>query len=269
MDQQHRLTAVLADGTRYGIYRSIVEQPGDEVTVAGVATRFALHPNVARMHLTKLERAGLLTTSLRKDGSGGRPARLYRLSDKVSVAQHAAAALRPALRPRPQGARRDRRPRHGRRRVPHRRRRRRPHVRRRAPRVPPPRPRRPGQGHARRRRRGRHAARDALGRPVLALDVRNCAFKELSSAQPDLVCVMHRAFLEGFIEQLAAAGGEVAIQASSAISRGDDRCHMQIAFADRSAQPSPRLRRVVGVIQYLAFARPSKRGTTTRCSSTT
>ena len=82
--EQHRLTAVLADGTRYGIYRSIVERPHDEVTVAAVATRFGLHPNVARMHLTKLAQAGLLATSLRKDGSGGRPARLYRLSDKVS-----------------------------------------------------------------------------------------------------------------------------------------------------------------------------------------
>ena len=56
MDEQHRLTAVLADGTRYRIYRSIVEQPHDEVTVAAVATTFGLHPNVARMHLTKLPR---------------------------------------------------------------------------------------------------------------------------------------------------------------------------------------------------------------------
>ncbi len=43
---------------------------------------------------------------------------------------------------------------------------------------------------------------------TLAVDVRNCVFKELSSAQPDLVCVMHRAFLEGFIERLAGAGSD-------------------------------------------------------------
>ena len=55
---EQRLTAVLADGTRYRIYRSIVERPGVEVTVADVAERFELHPNVARMHLTKLEQAG-------------------------------------------------------------------------------------------------------------------------------------------------------------------------------------------------------------------
>ena len=60
MDQEQRLTAVLADGTRYRIYRSIVERPGAEVTVADVAEQFGLHPNVARMHLGKLEQAGLL-----------------------------------------------------------------------------------------------------------------------------------------------------------------------------------------------------------------
>jgi predicted ArsR family transcriptional regulator len=230
VDQQHRLTAVLADGTRYGIYRSIVEQPGEEVTVAGVATRFALHPNVARMHLTKLERAGLLTTSLRKDGSGGRPARLYRLSDKVStlsmpprrydlLSDLALKALvvtgdldTVAAVCRTAGIDAAR-----------------TYV----------------AEHAEFRRPGRDDLVKAMldvgeevgmlpelhwDGTVLALDVRNCAFKELSSAQPDLVCVMHRNFLEGFIEQLAAAGGEVAIQASSAISRGDDRCQMRVTF---------------------------------------
>ncbi len=230
MDQQHRLTAVLADGTRYGIYRSIVERPGDEVTVASVATRFALHPNVARMHLTKLERAGLLATSLRKDGSGGRPARLYRLSDQVStltmpprrydllsdLALKALAATGDletvAAVCRTTGAA-------------------------------------AARTYVADHPEFRHPGRDELVRAMLdvgeevgmlpemewdestlALDVRNCAFKELSTAQPDLVCVMHRAFLEGFIEQLAAAGSAVAIQASSAISRGADRCHMRVVF---------------------------------------
>ena len=65
---------------------------------------------------------------------------------------------------------------------------------------------------------------------TLAVDVRNCVFKELSSAQPDLVCAMHHAFLEGFIARLAAAGSDAAIEAFSAISRGDDRCRLQILF---------------------------------------
>ena len=231
MDEQHRLTAVLADGTRYRIYRSIVEQPRDEVTVAAVATRFGLHPNVARMHLSKLAQAGLLSTSLRKDGSGGRPARLYRMSDKVSslslpprrydmLADLALQALaeagdlgRVAAVCRTSGER--------------------------AAIVYV-------GDHPDFRRGGRDELVRAMvevGEEVgmlpevswddstLALDVRNCVFKELSSAQPDLVCLMHRAFLEGFVAQLAAAGSRAALEASSAISRGDDRCRLRILFA--------------------------------------
>ena len=231
MDSQQRLTAVLADGTRYSIYRSIVERPHDQVTVAEVAERFGLHPNVARMHLGKLEQAGLLETALRKDGSGGRPARLYRLSDTVSslslpprrydvLADLALRALAEAGELERVAA-----------------------VCRTA-----------GDDaaaayaaeHPDFRRGGRDelvAAIVEVGEEVgmlpqvswdddvLALDVRNCIFKELSSAQPDLVCVMHRAFLEGFVAQLAAAGGRAALEASSAISRGDDRCRLRILFA--------------------------------------
>jgi predicted ArsR family transcriptional regulator len=230
LDQQNRLTAVLADGTRYRIYRSIVERPGAAVTVAEVAAAFELHPNVARMHLNKLEQAGLLLTSLRKGGSGGRPARLYRLSDKVSslimpprrydlLSDLALKALaetgdldRVAAVCRESGTA-------------------------------------AAQVYV-----SAHPDCDRLGRDelvaailevgdevgmlpevsweqaTLAVDVRNCVFKELSSAQPELVCVMHRAFLEGFIERLAGAGSDAAITAASAISRGDDRCRLRILF---------------------------------------
>ena len=64
------------------------------------------------------------------------------------------------------------------------------------------------------------------------VDVNNCAFREVSSTQPDLVCAMHRAFLEGFIASLAAAGSEAALQASSALSSGDDRCRLRIIFTE-------------------------------------
>ena len=230
MDHQQRLTAVLADRTRYSIYRSIVERPHDQVTVADVAERFGLHPNVARMHLGKLEQAGLLETSLRKDGTGGRPARLYRLSETVSslslpprrydvLADLALKALaeagdleRVAAVCRTAGSD-------------------------------------AAAAYADEHPGFRRAGRDELVKAivevgeevgmlpevswdhdVLALDVRNCIFKELSSAQPDLVCVMHRAFLEGFIGRLAKAGSTAALEASSAISRGDDRCRLRILF---------------------------------------
>ena len=48
---------------------------------------------------------------------------------------------------------------------------------------------------------------------TLAVDVRNCVFKELSAGQPELVCVMHHAFLEGFIEQFADSGSAAAVGA--------------------------------------------------------
>jgi len=230
VDQQHRLTTVLADGTRYRIYRSIVERPGAEVTVAEIAERFELHPNVARMHLTKLEQAGLLATSLRKGGKGGRPARLYRQSDKVAslsmpprrydlLSELALKALAEtgdldvvAAVCRESGVE--------------------------AARV-----------YVAEHPEFRGVDRDELvaaicrvGEEVgmlpevkwedstLSIDVRNCVFKELSSAQPELVCAMHRAFLEGFIDELAGAGSGAAIKASSAISRGDDRCRLRIVF---------------------------------------
>ena len=73
MDRDHELSAVLADDTRYRIYRSIAERPGEDVTVADIAEQFGLHPNVARMHLAKLEQAGFLATaSAARPGAAGR-----------------------------------------------------------------------------------------------------------------------------------------------------------------------------------------------------
>ena len=51
--------------------------------MADVAQQFDLHPNVARMHLAKLEQAGFLRTDFRRSSGGGRPAKLYRLSELV------------------------------------------------------------------------------------------------------------------------------------------------------------------------------------------
>jgi predicted ArsR family transcriptional regulator len=230
MDREQRLTAVLADGTRYRIYRSIIEQPGSQVTVADVAEQFGLHPNVARMHLTKLEQAGLLVATLRKGASGGRPARLYELSDQVSslvmpprrydlLSALALKALadtgdleRVAAVCRDAGVDSAR-----------------VYI------AEHPEFRRAGRGQV-------VAAMVEVGEQagmlpevswddkVLALDVRNCVFKELSTSNPDLVCVMHRAYLEGFVGHLAGHVSDAAVEAFSAISEGDDRCRMHVAF---------------------------------------
>lgn len=81
------LTGALADPTRYGIYQAIVGAAGEALTVSDVAERFSLHPNVARMHLQKLVDVGLVQTDTRKSKGGGRPARTYRLSNRVASLQ--------------------------------------------------------------------------------------------------------------------------------------------------------------------------------------
>jgi len=61
--------------------------------------------------------------------------------------------------------------------------------------------------------------------------VKNCSFRELSGADPDLVCAMHRAFLEGILEVITAGLGRLAVDSGAArISRGDDRCELRCSF---------------------------------------
>ncbi len=231
MDRDHERAAVLADDTRYHIYRAIAEQPGVAVTAADIAERFRLHPNVARMHLSKLEQAGFVVTDLRKGGGGGRPARLYRLSDEVVtfgfpprrydlLARLALAAL--AADGSPEDAGRTARE--------------------------------AGIAEGRRvvaDRRGRLSTRDDVAEMVrrvaedqgllpdlfwrgdtLCITVHNCAFRELSGSDPELVCGMHRAFLEGVVEAVMAEHGPVAFSvATQSISRGGDRCELSCAPA--------------------------------------
>jgi predicted ArsR family transcriptional regulator len=231
VEREQQLTAVLADATRYRIYRSIVERPRDEVTVADVAELFGLHPNVARMHLGKLEGAGLLQTSLRKGAGGGRPAKLYRLSDTVST-----IALPPrrydllaglALEALAQTTEVDA-----------------------TVRICKEIGRRRGTqilvagGELAAGRRDTIAETiiglaDETGMvPVvdwdgdgLTIEIRNCIFKELSTPQPDLVCAMHHAYLEGVIEALSGDHATPLIDSTCAISHGDEACRIQITFS--------------------------------------
>jgi len=78
-----KLTSALADPTRFSIYQYIVASVKQVVTVQEIADHFEIHPNVARLHLTKLEDVALLTSISEKSGKGGRPSRLYSLSDQV------------------------------------------------------------------------------------------------------------------------------------------------------------------------------------------
>lgn len=71
-----RVSGVLADPTRYAIYRFVASRQ-DPASVGEVAERFALHPNVARMHLNRLRDIGLLSSGSEKSGRSGRPELVY------------------------------------------------------------------------------------------------------------------------------------------------------------------------------------------------
>ena len=235
MDREHELSAVLADDTRYHIYRWIAEKPGTDVTVADIAAEFGLHPNVARMHLAKLEQAGFLATGFRRAAGGGRPAKLYRLSDlvvtfgfpprryellsKLALDALAAGGTRDdALRVcQEAGAAEGRRALAG-------------------DAVPP----------------RDHAAVAALVASIteeqgllpevawrdgaLSVVVNNCSFRELSGADPDLVCAMHRAFLEGILQVATAGLGPLRIDPGDCrISCGAERCELLCSFASGEA----------------------------------
>lgn len=82
INQTLKVTGILSDPTRFNIYQYILENH-KEVNVAEIASEFDIHPNVARLHLSKLEDIELLTAYSKKTGKGGRPSRVYFLSDKV------------------------------------------------------------------------------------------------------------------------------------------------------------------------------------------
>ncbi|PFV85701.1 transcriptional regulator [Bacillus sp. AFS059628] len=82
MEQALKITGVLSDPTRYYIYKYI-SQKHSYVTVQEIADEFDIHPNVARLHLSKLEDVHMLKSETKKTGKGGRPSRLYVLSEDV------------------------------------------------------------------------------------------------------------------------------------------------------------------------------------------
>ena len=161
------------------------------------------------MHLAKLEQAGFLATGFRRAAGGGRPAKLYRLSDLVVTfgfpprryellsrlaldALSAGGTRDDALRVcREAGAAEGRRALAGEARAAARPRRRRP-------------------------RSSRRIAEEQGLLPevawqdgALSVVVNNCSFRELSGADPDLVCAMHRAFLEGVLQVVTAGLGRL------------------------------------------------------------
>lgn len=76
-----KVTSTLADDTRFQIYEHMLQQK-KPFTVQNIADQFNIHPNVARLHLTKLNEIEVITSDFMKTGKGGRPGRVYRATDE-------------------------------------------------------------------------------------------------------------------------------------------------------------------------------------------
>lgn len=77
-----KVSAVLGDPTRLAIYQYVLRSSAAALTTQDIAQHFNLHPNVARMHLTKLVDLGLLQAEPEKGGRG-RPGLLYSPSGRA------------------------------------------------------------------------------------------------------------------------------------------------------------------------------------------
>ncbi|QCR32848.1 metalloregulator ArsR/SmtB family transcription factor [Lysinibacillus sp. SGAir0095] len=75
-----KITSTLSDETRYQIYEYMLQQK-KSFTVQAIAEQFSIHPNVARLHLTKLTEINLISAYFVKSGKGGRPGREYKASE--------------------------------------------------------------------------------------------------------------------------------------------------------------------------------------------
>lgn len=75
-----KITSTLADETRFQIYEHMLKKH-KAFNVQEIADQFQIHPNVARLHLTKLAEIHLITAEFLKTGKGGRPGRVYRVNE--------------------------------------------------------------------------------------------------------------------------------------------------------------------------------------------
>ncbi|WP_170270549.1 helix-turn-helix transcriptional regulator [Heliorestis acidaminivorans] len=82
-EDAQKVSAVFADRTRFSIYQFIVNHRNQSCNVKEIAKEFSIHPNVARLHLSKLEEIGLLDSNWDHQATPGRPGRVYSLCTKA------------------------------------------------------------------------------------------------------------------------------------------------------------------------------------------
>lgn len=83
MINQLKVTSTLSDETRFSIYQYMLQEK-KSFSVQDIAERFQIHPNVARLHLTKLTEIEVISSEYEKTGKGGRPGRKYK-AEQVGI----------------------------------------------------------------------------------------------------------------------------------------------------------------------------------------
>lgn len=217
--EMDRVAEALADPTRRGIYR-FVAQAAHPVTASDIAAEFDIHRTVARAHLERLVDGGLLAAAFRHRAEGGRPPKVYtrsqeRLELQLPARQYMALAevlLRTLERFGDAG-----------------------------PVLADQ------EGLAFGRQLAGKAAdmslearlavlRGAGAEPEMSTDgdevtvrLRNCLYRELSTARPDLVCALDRAVVKGLF-----SAGERPYQLVDAVRRtaDDDVCRLVFRAVD-------------------------------------
>ncbi|MGX9135256.1 helix-turn-helix transcriptional regulator [Rummeliibacillus sp. JY-2-4R] len=81
MINQLKVTSTLSDETRFSIYQFMLQEKR-AFSVQDIAERFQIHPNVARLHLTKLNEIEIINSEYEKTGKGGRPGRKYKAAQE-------------------------------------------------------------------------------------------------------------------------------------------------------------------------------------------
>ena len=80
MINQLKITSTLSDETRFSIYQFMLQEK-KSFSVQEIAEKFNIHPNVARLHLTKLTEIEVVSSEYEKTGKGGRPGRRYKAKE--------------------------------------------------------------------------------------------------------------------------------------------------------------------------------------------
>lgn len=223
--ERHRLrqkqARALGDPTRYEIFRVVADAP-EPVSVAALTQHLRLNHNAVRQHLAKLCDAGLLVEQLARRRGPGRPALQYILAAGAAatwVTTNAYEQLSLLLLevvesggpPREVGARAGRRA------------------------VPVA-----GQDQALAAleaevtRRGFEPERVERASGVDII-LRRCPFAVAASANPEVVCELHRGLAEGMVEGL---GGQLEVRG---LFRKDPRragCRLQLHWAGHPPEPS-------------------------------